>query len=96
MYCMVRSLWHLLPMSGGSLLVKNEWVKKECPILTLARVTSCCLFKLKITIFCHPTTLIHFGHWNNIRIENVNISDQYKINGFKIIVDFFFLSEIKN
>jgi len=43
---MVRSSWHLLYMGGGSLLIKKECVKKECPILTRIRVTSCRLFKL--------------------------------------------------
>jgi len=46
---MVRSCWHLLHMGGGSLLIKNKCVKKECPIslwLGLVRVTSCRLFKL--------------------------------------------------
>lgn len=42
---MVRSSWHLLSMGGGSLPVKNEWAKKECPILARARMTSCYLFK---------------------------------------------------
>jgi len=31
-------------MGGGSLLIKKEWVRKECPILTLARETSRRLF----------------------------------------------------